>query len=128
MAAAIIPIVAAAAPLLRPAISWLAVHVEHLFGAKTGPTKFDIVLNAALKIASDLATSGKIPGSLDAVSVATLVESVVQELKSSGVLNPNTAQTMVEHGNVVISQGGAASSVSATLQITGGTLVLGKAI
>jgi len=121
MAAAVIPIIAAAAPLLQPLISSLVMHVEHIFGHKTGPTKFDNVLTAVLKTASDLATAGKIPGQLDPSSIATMIESVVQDLKARGVLNPETAASVVQ------AQSNTASiPQSLTLKVLSGSLQLGQ--
>jgi hypothetical protein len=89
MASIAVPLIAAAAPLLTPLIESLVTHVESLFGAKTGATKFGVVLGAVTKAAEDLGTSGKLPGQLDAATIATMIETVVQNLKSAGVLNPN---------------------------------------
>jgi hypothetical protein len=47
------------------------------------------VLGAVTKTAQDLSTAGKLPGQLDAATIATMIETVVQNLKSAGVLNPN---------------------------------------
>jgi hypothetical protein len=95
MAAAIIPILAAAAPLLTPLIRTLAVHVEHLFGARTGPTKFDVVLQSVLKAADAMATGGQIPGRLDPASIAAMVQTVVQQLQSAGILTPEASSALV---------------------------------
>ncbi len=86
MAALAIPILSAAMPLLMPVISKLVTEAERLFGAKTGPTKFDSVLQAITPIATQLATAGKIPGTLDAVSIGAMIETAVQALKSAGLL------------------------------------------
>lgn len=116
MAATIVPIIAAAAPLITPAIKWLAVHVENLFGAGTGPTKLSAVVNAVTPIVQQLATSGKIPGQLDTASIVALVESVVQSLKADGVLNPDTAR-------IIASQPIATNiNTGASFNVTGGTL------
>lgn len=89
MASIAVPLIAAAAPLLTPLIESLVTHVETLFGAKTGPTKFDVVLQAVGKAAQDLGAAGKLPGQLDTATIATMIETVVQNLKAAGVLNPN---------------------------------------
>ncbi len=72
----------------------LATHVERLFGAKTGPTKFDNVLTTTLKVAQDLGTAGKIPGQLDPQSVAVLIQSVVSDMKAKGLLTPEIAPSV----------------------------------
>ena len=92
--------------------------VEHLFGHKTGPTKFDIVFQTILKTAQDLATAGKIPGQLDNASIASLIESIVQELKAQGVLTPEIATT-------IMSNSASAMIGGKTVKIIGGSLQLG---
>jgi hypothetical protein len=90
LAASLAPaLIEAAVPLLTPLIGTLVTHVESLFGAKTGPTKFDVVLNAVTKAASDLSTAGKLPGQLDSAAIGTMIETVVQSLNAANVLNPN---------------------------------------
>lgn len=88
MAAAIIPIIAAAAPLLKPVIKDLVLNAQKLFGHNngTGSTKAQTVIDAAVSIAEKLSTAGRIPGLIDPSSIAVMVESIVQELKGSGVL------------------------------------------
>ena len=92
MAAAIIPLASAVLPivipLLRPVVESLVTHVEKIFGAKTGETKFQTVVDQLTPLVEALATSGKIPGTIDGVHVGSLVETVVQDLKSKGVLTP----------------------------------------
>lgn len=122
MAAAAIPLITAAIPLLQPLISSLVVHVENLFGAKTGPTKFDAVLNAVTKVASDLSTAGKIPGQLDPNSIAMLIETVVQDLKSTGVLNPSTAAKIAQ----LPAMASPSNALPATIRIIGGSLTIGS--
>lgn len=109
-AAAIIPIIApelisAAIPLVKPVIQSLVLHVEKLFGTKTGPDKFKNVLQAVTPIVESLATSGRIPGTIDGVAIGSLIESVVQEFKALGVLtptvNPPTVPTPATPGAVV---------------------------
>jgi uncharacterized protein (DUF697 family) len=89
MASIAIPLISAAVPLLTPLIESLVTHVESMFGAKTGPTKFDAVLTAVSKVAADLGTAGKIPGQLDTASLATMIETVVQQFKADGILTPS---------------------------------------
>lgn len=88
MAAAIIPIIAAAAPLLKPIIEGLIMNVQKLFGHDngTGPTKAASVIEAALVIADKLSTAGKIPGVVDATTIATMMETIINELKAKGLL------------------------------------------
>ena len=93
MAAAVIPIVLAAAPLLQPLITSLVTHVEHLFGAKTGKTKFDLVLGAVTQAAEQLATAGKIPGVLDAQSIAAMIQTVVTDLQARRNPQPRVSRS-----------------------------------
>lgn len=118
MAAAVIPIVAAAAPLIIPLIKSAVLHVEALFGHKTGPTKFEVVLAYVAKLAEALSTAGKIPGTLDASSIAALIESIVQQMKADGILTPEVAGPLVTSANASLTMG-------TTLHIMGGTLQLG---
>lgn len=126
MATIAAPLIAAAIPLLQPLISNLVMHVEKLFGAKTGSTKFQTVLDAILPIATSLGTAGKLPGQLDAATIGTLIESTVQSLKASGVLNPTTADAVV---NAISSVGlptpANAPAAGNTLRILSGTLTVG---
>jgi hypothetical protein len=118
MAAAALPVLAAAAPILLPIVQNLVMGVEHLFGAGTGPTKLDTVLKALTPVAAALSTAGTITGTLDAPSLTALVQSVVSNLKAQGVLNPSTAA-------IVAAQPVASSMpTSGTFQISGGTLQL----
>jgi len=119
LAAAIIPILSSAIPLLRPYIISLVTHVEHLFGPKTGPTKFDAVLKALLDAASKLSTAGKLPGTLDPGSAGSMIESIVQELKALGILNPAGVAPIVQAGSVLPPASGS------MLKIVGGTLQIG---
>jgi len=118
MATAIIPIIAAAAPLLTPIISALIMRVEHLIGAGNGSTKSSMVVNAVLPIAQALATAGKIPGQLDATSLLPIVESIFQSLQAAGVVNPETAAVLAAQPI------GVSTLPPGTLRITGGTLQL----
>ncbi len=118
MAAAIIPIIAAAEPILAPLIHRLVLFVESKFGPKTGPTKFSTVVAAIGPVANALATAGLIPGTLDGVSIAALVQSVVQSLQSTGILNPATAA-------VINAQPiGVGTGSPSTIRVIGGTLQL----
>jgi hypothetical protein len=85
-----IPLILTAAPLIQPLVMSLVVHMERLFGHKTGPTKLDNVVTTVFKVLDDLSTAGKIPGSFDKASVTQLVESIVADLNQKGVLNPET--------------------------------------
>ncbi len=80
------PLITAAAPLLMPVIADLVTRVEHLFGAKSGPTKLGTVVNAVTPIAEQLSTAGAIPGQLDAASITAMIEAVIQSLKAGGLL------------------------------------------
>lgn len=120
MAAAIIPILVAAEPLLRPLILSLIVHAEKLFGDKTGAIKFNNVLTAVVKTAEDLSTSGKIPGTLDPASLANMIESGVQELKNKKILTPEQAGAIVAANEPTNSL-----PAKTTIKITGGTIELG---
>ena len=96
MAAAAVPIITAAIPLLRPVIKGLISGVQRIFGHNngTGPTKLNAVVDAAVTVAEKMATAGKIPGQLDVATIASIVEAVVQEMKSSGEL-PSEGQPAV---------------------------------
>ena len=118
MAAAVIPIIAAAAPLLTPLIQRLVLGVESLLGPKTGPAKSAAVVGALQPIVSALSTAGAIPGQLDPASLTAMVESVVQALSASGVLNPQAA------GAILAQPVGVSTMQPGTLRIVGGTLQL----
>lgn len=91
MAAAAIPaLISLAVPLLKPIISSLVLHVESLFGAKTGATKFQSVVDSVTPIINALSTAGILKGTVDGMSVGTLIESIVQDLKGAGMLTPAT--------------------------------------
>jgi hypothetical protein len=79
-----------ALPKITPLVTSLITHAEALFGAKTGPTKFQSVLDAATPFINALSASGKIPGTLDGVSVGTIIETIVQDLKSKNLLDPSS--------------------------------------
>src|SRR5689334_13525712 len=74
-------------PILKPAAVSIVQHVEQLFGAKTGQTKFDVAVKALTQIADALATAGKLPGIPDLGAIGGLIESVVQDLKGLGQLD-----------------------------------------
>src|SRR5689334_22161608 len=104
MAAATIPLITAAIPLLTPIITNLIQHVESLFGAKTGETKFKTVLDAVTAIAGQLSTAGKLPGVLDPSTLAQQIEVIVQDLKSKGQLPaPTVAQKYTASGVFTLS-------------------------
>lgn len=94
MAAAIVPVIAAAIPLLRPVIKGLISGVQRIFGHNQGqgPTKLQTVVNATMTVVEQMATAGKIPGHLDAAAIASIVEAVVQEMKATGELPPSEGQ------------------------------------
>lgn len=99
MAAAIIPLIlSAAVPLVKPLISSLVLHVEGLFGAKTGPQKFQSVLDAVTPIVNALSAAGILKGTMDTTSLSTLIESIVQDLKAQGVLTPATLPNLNSTG------------------------------
>lgn len=122
MATAIIPIISAAAPLLTPLIHSLVTQVEHLFGAKTGPTKFDLVLQSVTTAAEKLATAGKIPGQIDSAIIATMIQTLVSQLNANGVLTPENAAQAVAKGGVVGVAG--TGIVPTVLNVVGGSLQL----
>lgn len=94
MASAIVPILAAAAPLLTPLIESLIQKVETIFPkAGSGATKMTAVVNAIQPVANQLSASGAIPGQLDAASITTMAETILQQLKTSGTLTPATGST-----------------------------------
>lgn len=126
MAAAIIPLVTAAIPLLTPLVMSLVTHVEHLFGAKTGATKFDNVLTSTLKVAQDLGTAGKIPGQLDPQSIAVLIQSVVSDMKAKGLLTPEIAPSVSTSPGSSVATLSAPAGASA-MTIIGGSLTFGPA-
>lgn len=99
MAAAIVPVaasaIAAALPIITPLLTSLIHHVEVLFGAGTGPTKLDTVIQAGSQVVSQLAGSGKIPANLDAASIGTIVQTLVQDLNAKGSLNPQASASAI---------------------------------
>lgn len=106
MAAAIIPVVAAALPVIQPILTNLIHLVEVHFGAGTGPTKLDTVISAGTAIAENLATAGKLPGKLDAATIGTVAQGIVSQLNANSQLSPQksaaalagTAQNLVLTG------------------------------
>lgn len=126
MAAAVIPVVAAAAPLLMPLIQSLVTHVEHLFGAKTGADKFALVLQSTIAAADKLSAAGKIPGTLDPASIATMIQTLVSQLNANGVLTPENAANAVSKGSVIQTSPGISVPLGSvtTLSIVGGSLQL----
>jgi uncharacterized protein (DUF697 family) len=86
MAAAIVPLISAAAPVLVPLIVSLVKKVEGLFGKKTGPAKLAAVSQATQAVANNLSAAGNIPGLLNMETIISLVEGVVQALKANGQL------------------------------------------
>ncbi len=118
MAAIAAPLIIAALPILKPYITMLITHAEHLFGDKTGVTKFDNVLQATVKTAADLSTAGKLPGTLDPSSIAMMIETEVQNLKNTGVLTPAAASEIVKTTSTNIN-----TATPTTVKVTG-TLTL----
>ena len=98
MAAAAIPILTAAMPLLIPIGRALVVQVEHLFGAKSGAAKANAVYDALGAVAAQMAEHGKIPAKLDSASITAIIEAIVAEMNSRGILNPASAAAMVAAG------------------------------
>lgn len=82
-----------AIPKLWSAGESLVLHVEKLFGSKTGPTKFETVVNALAPIANALSTAGIIPGVLDGSGLGSIVETIVQDLKRKEQLTPDVVLT-----------------------------------
>jgi hypothetical protein len=90
--------------MLTPLVTGLVQHLEVLFGNKTGPTKFDAVLQSVMAVATRLSTAGAIPGQLDPASIAAMIETVVQDLKSKGALNPQTSAAIIAGQSTVVPQ------------------------
>lgn len=88
MAAAIIPIVTAAAPLIIPLIKDLVANMQNMFGHNngTGQTKAETVVDAVMAVVTKLSAAGKIPGVMDPATIASMVEMVVQQMKADGKL------------------------------------------
>lgn len=116
MAAAVLlpTLISAAIPVITPLVQSLVLHVEKLFGAKTGQQKFQSVMSAVVPVVDALAASGKIPGSIDGVAIGSIIESIVQDFKSKGILNPS----------VVIPQITGSGTSLGSVKVTG-TLILG---
>lgn len=113
MAAAIVPLIETALPILEPYIKSAALHLEHLFGGGgTGPTKMNVLVQGLTAVANALSTAGKLPGNLDASSLAAMAQSVVSAMLDAGTLNPQTAA--VAAGLPV----GTTFQVTGTLQVT----------
>lgn len=119
-AIALAPIISAAIPLIKPLLQSLVLHVEKLFGAKTGQTKFEQVLAAATPIVNQLATAGKIPGTIDGIALGSLIETIVQEFKGANVLNPS-----VTLPSLPTSTGAGVATASGSNFKVFGTLTLG---
>lgn len=115
---ALAPLISAAIPVIKPVIQSLVLHVEKLFGAKTGPDKFKAVLQAITPIVDAMATSGRIPGTIDGVAVSSLIEAVVQEFKATGILNPSVNPTTLP------TPAGAGAPLGSSYKLSG-TLILG---
>jgi uncharacterized protein (DUF697 family) len=94
MAAAIVPLISAAAPILVPLIVSLVNKVEGLFGKKTGPAKLAAVSQATQAVASNLSAAGNLPGLLNMETIISLVEGVVQALKANGQLGEDATTTV----------------------------------
>lgn len=107
-------LISAALPLVTPLIQALVVHVEKLFGAKTGQQKFQSVLSAVIPVIDALSAAGKIPGTIDGVAVGSIIESVVQDLKAKGILNPSITIPPVVGGSTA---GFGAVKVTGTLNL-----------
>lgn len=105
--AAFIPLIAAGYPIVKPLIISLVAHVEHLFGAKTGATKLQAVLDAITPIATALGTAGKIPGQLNAETLTAYINTVVADLNKQGVLNAaSAAKLSTTPAGTVVKSGG----------------------
>lgn len=116
MAAAAVPLIAAALPLLAPVIGAIVMGVEHLVqGKNQGPSKFDMVLQAVLQIVEKLGAAGTIPGQMDANSVAAMIQAVVTQLKAAGVLTPENAAAWL----AALGKPGAAAAPSGPFVLSG---------
>lgn len=69
---------------LAPALIGL---VEKLFAPKSGTQKADTVNAALLAILADLKAKGAIPASLDPSQLATVIETIFQQMTQSGQIN-----------------------------------------
>ena len=85
--APLIPIISAAMPLLIPLGHAIVVHMEHLFGAKTGPTKAEGAYDALAATVAQLVKTGKLAGPVDSSTIAGIVELCVYNLNKSGILS-----------------------------------------
>lgn len=110
-------LLSAAIPLVTPLVQSLVLHAEHLFGAKTGQQKFQSVLSAVTPVVDALSAAGKIPGTLDGVAISSIIESVVQNYKASGVLNPSVVIPQITGSNGNISSPMGSVKVSGTLTL-----------
>jgi hypothetical protein len=121
MAAAIVPLVIsgvqAAYPILAPIIQSIVVHLESLHGAKTGAqVKLPAAVAAVTPVANSLSTAGKFP-LLTADQITAMIESSVQQLKATGILNPDTASAIAASPMTPVQN-------AASFKISGGTITL----
>jgi hypothetical protein len=122
MAAAIVPLVIsgvqAAYPILAPFIQAVIVHLESLHGAKTGSqVKLPAAVAAVTPVANSLSTAGKFP-LLTSDQITAMVESSVQQLKATGILNPDTASAIAASPLTPVQNAASFSIKSGTLQLT----------
>lgn len=94
---ALAPEILSALPIIVPFIKDQILQMEKIFGAGTGATKLNTVVNNTVGLANNLANlpagnPNKIVGPLDPTSIATIVETLVQQLKAGpGGLTPETS-------------------------------------
>jgi len=123
MASIALPLISAALPLLKPVITSLVTHIESLFGSKTGNTKLQTVLNALKPVADALSSAGIIPGKIDASSLSTIIQTVVEELNSSGVLKgTSTTPTALPPNSAVV--GVSTLSAGSQIRVVSGLLTI----
>jgi hypothetical protein len=102
------PTILSALPVIVPFIKDQIVQIESLFGGKTaaapnvGQTKLNTVVNNVVGLVNNLANlpdgaPNKLAGPLDPTSIATIVETLVQQLKAQpGGLTPEKATMIVQ--------------------------------
>lgn len=131
MAAAIIPIVTAAAPLIIPLIKDLVANIQNMFGHNngTGQTKAETVVDAVMAVVTKLSAAGKIPGVMDPATIASMVEMVVQQMKADGALpsdgKPTVAPLTPTPGQVITGQTVTAGTLSGLPVTIVGVMAIG---
>jgi hypothetical protein len=119
MAAAIIPLVLDAAPLITPLLQKSIIGVEHLFHFKPkhGPAKSAIVNSFAKTLCDSLVAAGVLKSAPEGTELNTLIQTIYNSLDVQGIMNNPTATAIAATTSVL-------PSVHTTLQVSG-TLNLG---